>query len=180
MIWLIAATAFADPIAQRSPVAGDVAVVVGAPHQAVAWRREGKDGVRLTLSAAIRVPSAATDLSIGLSTRRGPDKGWGWATGVSTGLIATRGPSVALSAAPWIRIERRGNVHGGAQLAIPLAAELTDRIRTPVVGETFIGSQRGRVSVVALGGAGWAWTTKTVAGSLVVHGTVQLGIRLGK
>jgi len=81
MIGLLAGLAFADPIAQRSPVEGDVAVVVGAPHQAVAWRRDGKDGVRLTLSAAIRVPSAATDLSVGLSTHRGPDTGWGWATG---------------------------------------------------------------------------------------------------
>ena len=174
---LLALAAAADPVAQRSPVDGDAVVVVGAPHQAVAWRLPGE--ARWVVSLGTRLPSAATELSIGSSACGGPacdeDRGWRWVGGASAGLVATRGPGVALSVAPWARLERRGPVHGGVQVAAPVAAGATGGIRLPVVGELFIGSRRQRVHVVAVGGAGWAWTTGTPAGSLVVQGTVQVG-----
>lgn len=176
MIVLLAAVAMADPVSQRSPVDGDVAVAVGAPHQSVAVRWDRDDGSRLTVSASVRVPSAATDLSVGTSVHRGPERGWGWASGASVGLIAVRGPGIAASMSPWIRLERRGTVHGGVQLAAPLAVDPTGGFRVPVLGETFIGGRRGAVHVLAVGGAGWAWMSNTPAGSLVVQGSVQVGV----
>lgn len=177
---LLALAAQADPVAQRSPVDGDAVLVVGAPHQAVAWRLPGE--TRWVVSATTRTPSLATGVSVGSSVCGGPscgeDPGWRWVGGASTGLVATRGPSVALSVAPWARLERRGRVHGGVQVAAPIAAGATGGIRVPVVGELFIGSRRERVHVVAVGGAGWAWTTGTPAGSLIVQGTVQVGVSL--
>ena len=111
----------------------------------------------------------------GQTTRE--DRGWAWAAGGSAGLIGVRGPSVALSLAPWARVERRGRVHGGAQVALPVALHLRDGVRLPVLGELFIGGGSERIHLVALGGAGWAWTTGTPAGSLVLQGSVQVGWR---
>lgn len=179
LLLLCTLTGFADPAAQRSPVDGDLAVSVGAPTQAVAWRIDDDAQVRTTLSLSTRLPSAATDLSIGLSTHHGPERGWGWAAGTSMGVVALRGPSAGLSVAPWARLERRGTVHGGVQVAAPIAADLAGTARLPILGELFIGSRRDRVHVVALGGAGWAFVPSTPAGSLVVHGTIQVGITLG-
>lgn len=179
MILALASLALADPIAQRSPVDGDVVAVVGAPHQAVAWRLPADGGPRVTVSLTTRVPAAATDLSFGLSTHHGPETGWGWAAGTSLGVFLVRGPDTGFSAAPWFRVERRGRVHGGVQIAAPFAAHRTEGLRLPVVGETFVGGRRGRVHAVLLGGAGWAFLPATPAGALVVHGTLQVGIRLG-
>jgi hypothetical protein len=184
MILLLAGVALADPVAQRAPTDGDVDVVLGAPLLGIGVRLaagepEGRPAVRV--SASVRLPSASTDVSAGLSWEGGPgareDRGWAWAAGASAGLIGVRGPSVALSLAPWARVERRGRVHGGAQVAVPVALHLRDGARLPVLGELFIGGGSERVHVVALGGAGWAWTTGTPAGSLVLHGSVQVGWR---
>jgi len=182
---LLALSAQADPVAQRAPVDGEVAVSVGAPHQSVAWRlpTDDPDDPRVVVSVSTRLPSAATDLSVGLQTGGGPaarrQRGWGWASGVSLGLLVLRGPDVGLSLSPWARVERRGRIHGGAQIAAPLAAARTGGLRLPVVGELFIGSRRDRVHVLAVGGAGWAFVPATPAGSLVVQGSVQVGLELG-
>ena len=162
-------------------------MVAGAPHLGVAWRLPGEAG--LVASISTRLPSAATEVSLGSSLCGGPacegSGGWQWVAGASAGLVATRGPGVALSVAPWARQERRGRVHGGVQVAAPgaetraVAAAGTGGGRLRGVGELFLGSQRDRGHVVAVGGAGWAWMTGTPAGSLVVQGTVQVGVAFG-
>ena len=184
MILLLALSALADPVAQRSPARGDVVAVVGAPHQSIGWRPRG-GGTDLMLSASVRLPSAATDLSVGTRITGGPlsrdEHGWGWTFGTSTGLVLTRGPGAALSVHPWARIERLGRIHGGAQIAAPMSVGgVGGRARIPVLGELFLGSQRGAWHVAAVGGAGWAWVTDTPAGALLVQGTVQVGIRPGR
>lgn len=182
MILLLALVSHADPIAQRSPVDGDVVVVTGAPQHGLAVRLPADAGAaELVVSAGIRAPSAATDLSIGVRTRGGAeDRGWAWAAGASMGLLAVRGPELGLSFAPWARLERRGRVHGGLQVAAPIAGKPTGGLRIPVVGELFLGSQRGRAHIVAVGGAGWAFAPGTPAGALVAQGSVQLGLSFGR
>lgn len=181
---LLGALAQADPVAQRSPVDGELVAVVGAPVLGVAGRiPTGKDREQasgeLIVSASVRVPSASTDLSVGLRTRGGAEEvGWAWAAGLSAGLIALRDPDVGLSLAPWARLERKGSVHGGVQVAAPIAARRTGGLRLPVLGELFVGSRRDRVHVLAVGGAGWAFLPGTPAGVLVLQGGVHVGVAL--
>ncbi len=183
ILLLLAPLAQADPIAQRSPAPGDVVVAVGAPEQAVAVRLPAEDDQpRVVLSLGTRVPAGTTELSVGMQHGGGPgsreDTGWAWAAGASVGVFFTRGPSAGLSLAPWARVERRGRVHGGVQVASPIAAGLRGGLRLPVLGELFLGSQRDGIHVQAVGGAGWAFLPSTPAGSLVLQGSVQVGVDL--
>jgi hypothetical protein len=175
VILALSLVALADPVALRAPVEGRMVVAAGAPALGMAWRPADGPAV----AATWRWTSGAADLSVGLDTTTGPeDDGWGTAAGVAVGVVALRDPTVGFSGTPWLRLERRGPVRGGVQLAAPVLAHPTRGLRAPLQVELFAGGRVDRIAISALGSAGWAFTPHLPAGRLVLQGQLLVGLSL--
>lgn len=155
---LLAATAWADPVALRAPVA--------APGVTLGWHE---------LSAAVPLPDGwwlapevrTTGSALGASTgrrwtlARGP-KGWGVDATAAVGLLATTAtPGVALEVTPALIGGWWGERFAvTADLAVPVAGgwARTWQLRVPGLLELQTGGALGPLWIGARLGMGAAWT----------------------
>ncbi|TVQ94468.1 MAG: hypothetical protein EA397_02020 [Deltaproteobacteria bacterium] len=180
MILLFAQLSIADPVALRAPVDGDLVVSLGAPTVGAAVRLPAREGAPVVaLGAGLRWPAGTAELGAALSHHHGPDEGWRVGYGLAVGGLFGPALPFGLSVSPWARLERRGAIDGGVQLALPVAVDLQrSQSRWPVVVEPFLGGRIGRVHLSAQGGAGWVWSGDGGAGALYAQGSVHLGLPL--
>jgi hypothetical protein len=174
-LWL-AVLASADPTAVRAPVDGDAVLSLGAPVVSAAVALSGDERHDARLGLGVRWPAGAVELAVGTTRYLPGDGPWRLGYGGAIGLFTAPGSRIGHTLTPWARVERRGKVRGGAQIAAPLTLGFAPAsARLPIVVEPFLGGRIGRVDLSAQGGLGWAWPGRG-AGALAAQGSLHLGV----
>lgn len=190
MIALLALSALADPVALRAPTQESLTLALGAPTAGLAVQLP-TTGLEVRIGGAVRLGSGVTELGFSVARDTSEQSGWILQGGGAAGLIA--GPhTLGIGLTPFARIERRAKLHGGLQVALPLAlahrlpacAEQADRcsnlaLRVPLSIEPFIGAPIGKARLLFQGAGGYVWTSAARSGVAYAQGTVLLGLPLG-